>query len=86
VREEWGYIRKQTLTNNERFISPELKEKEDMILHANERAIAIEKQLFSQLMDTIRSCLPKLQKIATGLALADVYCALAEDSAKYGYV
>ena len=86
VKEEWGYIRKQTLTNNERFISPELKEKEDMILHANERAIAIEKQLFSQLMDNIRSSLPKLQKIAEGLALADVYCALAEDSAKYGYV
>ena len=86
VKEEWGYVRKQTLTNNERFISPELKEKEDMILHANERAIAIEKQLFSQLMDNIRSSLPKLQKIAEGLALADVYCALAEDSAKYGYV
>ena len=86
VKEEWGYVRKQTLTNNERFISPELKEKEDMILHANERAIAIEKQLFSQLMDNIRSSLPKLQKIAEGLALTDVYCALAEDSAKYGYV
>ena len=86
VKEEWGYVRKQTLTTNERFISPELKEKEDMILHANERAIAIEKQLFSQLMDNIRSSLPKLQKIAEGLALADVYCALAEDSAKYGYV
>ena len=46
VQDDWGYIRRQTLTNNERFISPELKEKEDAILHAEENAIRIEKQLF----------------------------------------
>lgn len=86
VKEEWGYVRKQTLTNNERFISPELKEKEDMILHATENAIAIEKELFRNLMNRIHESLPKLQKIATALSLADVYCALAEDCAKYGYV
>lgn len=86
VKEEWGYVRKQTLTNNERFVSPELKEKEDMILHATERAAQREKELFSALMDRIHQSLPKLQKIATSLALADVYCALAESSSKYGYV
>jgi DNA mismatch repair protein MutS len=47
VQPDWGYVRKQTLVSSERFISPELKEKEDQILHAEENAIRIEKQLFA---------------------------------------
>lgn len=86
VKPEWGYVRKQTLTNNERFISPELKEKEDMILHAQENAIRIEKELFSKLLDEIRNYLPKLQKLAKVLAEIDCYCALSEVSSKYHYV
>ena len=86
VKPEWGYIRKQTLTNNERFISPELKEKEDAILHAEENAIRIEKQLFQEILDTIRGYLPKLQKLAKALAEIDCYGALAEASSNYGYV
>lgn len=86
VKPEWGYIRKQTLTNNERFISPELKEKEDAILHAEENAIRIEKQLFQEILDTIRGYLPKLQKLARALAEIDCYGALAEASSNYGYV
>ena len=86
VKPEWGYIRKQTLTNNERFISPELKEKEDAILHAEENAIRIEKQLFQQILDTIKGYLPKLQKLAKVLAEIDCYGALSEASSKYGYV
>lgn len=86
VKDEWGYVRKQTLVNNERFISPELKEKEDAILHAEENAIRIEKQLFQKLMDEIRKCLPKLQKLASVLAELDCYEALAEVSSKYGYI
>lgn len=85
VKDEWGYVRKQTLTNNERFISPELKEKEDMILHAEENAIRIEKELFQQILEEIRKYLPKLQKLAKALAEIDCYAALAEDSSKYGY-
>ena len=54
VKPEWGYVRKQTLTNNERFISPELKEKEDAILHAEEHAIELEKELFQKFLDAIR--------------------------------
>ena len=86
VNEEWGYIRKQTLVNNERFISPELKEKEDMILHAEENAIRIEKQLFHELLEDIRKELPSLQKLAFALAEIDCYGALAEMSAKHGYI
>jgi DNA mismatch repair protein MutS len=86
VKPEWGYIRKQTLTNNERFISPELKEKEDMILHAEENAIRIEKELFNEILEEIKKYLPQLQKLAKALAEIDCYCALAEVSSKYHYV
>lgn len=86
VKDEWGYIRKQTLTNNERFISPELKEKEDAILHAEENAIRLEKQLFQEILDIIKGYLPKLQKLSRVLAEIDCYSALAEASSNYGYV
>lgn len=86
VKEEWGYIRKQTLVNNERFISPELKEKEDQILHAEENAIRIEKQLFARLLSDIKVHLPALQKLSLVLSEIDVLADLAEVSSKYGYV
>ncbi len=86
VKEEWGYVRKQTLVSNERFISPQLKEKEDTILHAEENAIRIEKQLFAELTAEIRKSLAKLQKLAMVLAELDCYAALAEISSRYGYV
>ena len=86
VKDEWGWVRKQTLVNNERFISPELKEKEDQILHAEENAIRIEKQLFVSVIERIRQDLPKLQKLSLVLAELDSYGALAEVSSKYGYV
>ena len=86
VKDEWGYVRKQTLTNAERFISAQLKEKEDAILHAEENAVRIEKQLFANLLDEIRSYLPKLQKLSRVLAEIDCYQALAEVSAVHGYV
>lgn len=86
VKDEWGYVRKQTLTNNERFISQELKEKEDQILHAEENAIRIEKRLFQEILEEVKTYLPKLQKLAKALAEIDCYGALAECSATYGYV
>ena len=86
VKEEWGYVRKQTLTNNERFISSELKEKEDAILHAQENAVRIEKQLFQEVLDEIRTYLPKLQRLSRILAQLDCYCALAEVSSANRYV
>ena len=86
VKDEWGYVRRQTLVNNERFISPELKEQEDRILHAQENAIRIEKQLFAKLLAAIREHLSKLQRLSTALAELDCYAALAEVSASCGYV
>ncbi len=86
VKEEWGYVRKQTLVSNERFISPRLKEKEDMILHAEENAVRIEKQLFASILSEIRKHLAKLQKLSLVLAEIDCIAALAEVSSRYGYV
>ena len=86
VKDEWGYVRKQTLTNAERFISSELKEKEDAILHAQENAVRIEKQLFAEMLDEIRSYLPRLQRLARILAEIDCYGALAEVSSANRYV
>lgn len=86
VQDEWGYVRKQTLTNCERFVSQDLKEKEDAILHAQEHASAIEKQLFAELLEKIRKHLSQLQKLSTVLAELDVLSALAETSSRYGYI
>ena len=86
VKDEWGYVRKQTLTNAERFVSSELKEKEDAILHAQENAVRIEKQLFAEMLDEIRTYLPRLQRLARILAEIDCYGALAEVSSANRYV
>jgi len=58
------YIRKQTLKNQERFITPELKEYEDKVLRAEDRALALELELFSEVAGTARSCRPQLLESA----------------------
>ena len=63
VKEEYGYERKQTLANAERYISPILKEKEDLILNAEEKIINIEYELFISIRDKIKEYIPKLQKL-----------------------
>ena len=86
VKDEWGYIRKQTLTNSERFISPELKEEEERILHAEEKTIILEKELFQGLLKKIKNYISPLQKLAHALAQIDVLTNLAEISKKYHYI
>ncbi len=86
VKEEYGYVRKQTLTNAERYITQELKEREDAILHAQERAVRLESELFANLLEQIRSYLPKLQKLSMMLAHLDVFRSLAALCSDYGYV
>jgi len=72
------YVRRQTLKSAERFITPELKEFEDKVLSARERALAREKHLYEQLIDTLNESLPTLQETARGLAELDVIVAFAE--------
>ena len=72
VKEEFGYERKQTLANGERFITPLLKEKEAMILNAEERIIELEYNLFCELREKISKYIAKLQEVAKVLSEIDV--------------
>jgi len=72
------YIRRQTLTNAERFITPELKSYEDKALSARARALTLEKQLYDELLETLLTHLVPLQETATALSELDVLNCLAE--------
>ena len=86
VTDEMGYIRKQTLANCERFITNVLKEKEDLILSAEEKIINLEYDLFVEIRDSIKKYIPKLQYIAKAISEIDVLQSFANVSDKYGYV
>ena len=79
------YIRKQTLKNQERFITPALKEYEDKVLRAEEQAIALEQNLFNQLRERVAAECRRLQQTAGVLALADVLRGLASLAVKRRY-
>ena len=72
------YIRRQTIKNSERFITPELKTFEDKVLSANERALTREKALYDLLLDALNAELVALQKMSHALCELDVLCTLAE--------
>lgn len=86
VKDDFGYTRKQTLTNCERFVTPQLKEYEDAILNAQERIVALEYELFQALLDNLQPYLGDLQRLAGALASIDVMQSLAQISSDYGYV
>lgn len=85
IKDEFGYVRKQTLTNAECFITQELKDKEDAIVHAQERSIRLEAELFNHLLNQIKVYLPKLHDLSHALATIDALYALAEISSENGY-
>jgi len=80
------YTRRQTLKGAERFITPELKRFEDQVLSARERALAREKGLYDELLDTLIAHLPPLQQAADGLAALDALTNLAERAVSLDYV
>ncbi len=80
------YIRKQTLVNAERFITPELKEYEALVLNAEERIAELEAQLFKQVCQEVAKESPKLTTTASALAELDVYASLAEVAERNSYV
>lgn len=86
IKEEDGYIRKQTLTNVERFITDELKEKEDEILNADERSKNLEYTLFLQLVEEVVTYMPQLLMLAQTISNIDVLYALAEIANISGYI
>ena len=81
-----NYIRKQTLVNCERFITPELKETESLVLNAETKINQLEYRLFSELRDAVEKYIPELQKTARIVAELDALCSFAEVSDKLGYV
>lgn len=80
------YIRKQTLVNSERYIVPELKEREEAALEAEEKSRLLERELFAQLLDEVLEYVEPLQYAAQQTAVLDVYCSLAEVAQKNRYV
>ena len=79
------YRRRQTLKNAERYITPELKEFEDKALSARDRALALEKSLYDELLGLVSAHIPELQRIARALAQLDVLACFAAVSSKRNY-
>ncbi len=79
------YIRKQTLANCERYITPELKELEEQVLTAKERLTALEYQIFTQLREHLAQQAARVQAVAAAVAAADVLCSLATVAVQRGY-
>ncbi len=77
VKEEFGYTRKQTLSNSERYITEELKQKETIILSSEERSIKLEYELFLELRDISRSKITIIQKNANIISEIDMMIALS---------
>lgn len=86
VKEEFGYDRRQTLSNCERFTTKELKEKESIILGAEEKIINLEYQLFMQIREVVKRYILPLQKCANILAEIDMLSALSFVADNYHFV
>lgn len=84
--EEDRYERKQTLSNAERFITPELKEKEALILQAEEKMVNLEYELFIQIREQVKEYIPRLQLLAKAVSELDVLQCFATISEERHYV
>lgn len=80
------YIRKQTIVNGERFITPELKEIEDKVLGSDEKSQALEYELFQELRQRVCAHLQQIQKTARAVAAVDCLGSLAQVAIQYNYV
>ena len=86
VKEEYGYDRKQTLANCERFTTPLLKEKENIILGAEEKIISLEYKLFMDIREVVKRYISKLQKIAKIISEVDMLQSFSIVSDEYRFV
>ena len=86
VKDEYGYERKQTLSNCERYISPILKEKESMILNAEEKIISLEYDLFISIRDKIKEYIPRIQEIAKVISEIDVLQSFSTVAEENNYI
>jgi len=79
------YIRKQTLVGAERYITPELKEYENLILNAQEKLVELERAAFGEVLKEVGASSARLMGVAEALALLDVFAALAEVAVRHSY-
>lgn len=86
VKEEYGYERKQTLANAERYITPLLKEKENIILGAEEKIISLEYKLFMDIREVVKRYVQRLQKTAKVISEIDMIQAFSVVSDNYKFV
>lgn len=86
VKPEFNYIRKQTMTTGERFITEELKAVEGKILSAQDERVRLETKLFQELRLKVKSYTEKIQRMSEAISKLDVMVSLAEVSAENGYV
>lgn len=81
-----NYIRKQTLVNAERFITPEMKEYENIIMNADERLLTIERRIYEDLLQQLRQFSQQILNTAQAIAHIDVFLSFAEVAARENYV
>ena len=86
IKDEYNYERKQTLANCERYVTPLLKEKEAMILGAEEKIINLEYNLFIEIRDIVKNYISRIQVIAKTIAEIDVLQSLACVAEENNYV
>ena len=86
IKEEYGWIRKQTLANAERYITPLLKEKEDIILGAEEKIINLEYKLFTEIRELAKAYVSRIQAISKVLAEIDMILSFAIVSEENNYI
>ena len=86
IPEDSGYIRRSTLVNAERFISPELKEYETKVLSASDKVISLEYEIFVSIRKKAMEYIKSLQDLADAISVIDCYCALSDIAVKYNYV
>ncbi|MFQ5409303.1 MAG: DNA mismatch repair protein MutS, partial [Anaerolineales bacterium] len=81
-----AYIRKQTLVNAERYITPELKEYETLVLNAEEEITSVERRLFAEVCARVAAQAPQLLETARAIARLDALASFAEAASRHGYV
>ena len=86
IKEEFGYVRKQTISNSERYITHALKEKEDMILNAEDKIKDMEYNIFLSIKDEVSKYITDLQKVSDYIAYLDVMQSLTKVSEENNFV
>lgn len=86
IKDEFGYERRQTLANSERFITKELKEHENLVLGASDKILKLEYELFVEIREFSKKFIKQLQELSNIVALIDVLCSFADVSEENNYV